>query len=894
MTLPLAQLEGKYEILLKIKEGGMGAIYKVRHLLLDEIRVVKVMRPQLALDDKLKRRFINEAKLAKRLRTNSIAQLYDFSIDDDGVAYIVMEYIDGVALQELLAHGGAPSVGLAIEIARQGLQALSCLHHEGMIHRDIAADNLMLTKNFDRRPLVKLIDLGIAKDNRADASGTAIGTFLGKARYSAPEQFSEEGSSALGARSDLYSFGVLLYELLTAKSPIGGTNFSELVASHLFRPPRSFDETDPEARIDPGLRTVVLHALEKDPANRMASAEEFADLLAPYQGTADARDELARRLAVAQGSDELSEYPDPGSSQSKLNKQFVKGPTPSPPPFPSPVADESHEKKRQVTRRENEIGGLISAGKLDEAESTLDAAVQELGSRPVFDTLRQALQNARLEVRERQRRKKVKDKAAEHSGVVSEIKRLVDSGDVEQAEKMLAEAERARSQRMRDARRASELVQQARNALEFQRLSEARERIAEALKLDPTNEAAKSVRQQITDLEQRVALDEACGMIANAIASHRFDEAVKQLAVAEGEFGRNADLAGLRARLAEAREQQREKLLAEVARGIEKLLASGEVDDAQRGLDAAIKAHGRQLAFDTLRTRIDETRRKQEHRKAVAQEVASIEALLGQGKLDRAGKQLEISMSLYGEDPDFVALRSRLDAAIDEHEHMLAQQRAEQDRKQARQREDKQRKEQERQKAAEKSTTVDPGPDSLQIRSLRKRLDEKKEEQRHEVRRHAAPSDDAPVDRTVLLPSRKLAQATATATAPTTGRGPLIGITVAAAVIVIAVAAYFLWPTPPVDPVVPVVVNGNLVLDAWPWAEVTSIVDSDGNARTVAAATFTPVNLSLEPGSYTVSLSHGDQPPQQVRIEIRSSETTEKRVSFAAPDADAYFKLEGW
>jgi serine/threonine-protein kinase len=90
VTLPLAKLEGKYEILEKIQEGGMGAIYKVRHLLLDEIRVVKVMKPQLAVDEKLKRRFINEAKLAKRLRAGNIAQLYDFVLDEDGVAYIVM------------------------------------------------------------------------------------------------------------------------------------------------------------------------------------------------------------------------------------------------------------------------------------------------------------------------------------------------------------------------------------------------------------------------------------------------------------------------------------------------------------------------------------------------------------------------------------------------------------------------------------------------------------------------------------------------------------------------------------------------------------------------------------------------------------------------------------
>ena len=345
VTLPLAKLEGKYEILEKIQEGGMGAIYKVRHLLLDEIRVVKVMKPQLAVDEKLKRRFINEAKLAKRLRAGNIAQLYDFVLDEDGVAYIVMEYIDGVTLQEMLRHSGTPTPGFAVELSRQGLRALSCLHHEGMVHRDIASDNLMVTKNFDRRPLVKLIDLGIAKDSRAsDGNRTEAGTFLGKARYSAPEQFSEEGSAALGPRSDLYSFGVLMYELLTGVSPIGGKSFSELVASHLFRPPKSFDETDPEGRVDPALRALVMQALEKDPANRMGSAEELSDMLAPFQSDSDHREELEQRLAQCRSAVEVREQSDPGSSEPRMKNAFpAKKTTPPAQPYPQPVPDDERQ-----------------------------------------------------------------------------------------------------------------------------------------------------------------------------------------------------------------------------------------------------------------------------------------------------------------------------------------------------------------------------------------------------------------------------------------------------------------------------------------------------------------------------------------------------------------------
>ena len=170
-TLPLSQIEGKYEILEKIREGGMGAIYKVRHRLLDEIRVVKVMRPQIADSEDQQRRFLREARAAIRLRHPNIAQLYDFAVEADGIAYMVMEFIDGVTLQEMLAKNGPPPLDLTLEIARQSLEALGYLHAHGYVHRDVSPDNLMLTQDVDGQPQVKLIDLGIAKDLAAAPRG---------------------------------------------------------------------------------------------------------------------------------------------------------------------------------------------------------------------------------------------------------------------------------------------------------------------------------------------------------------------------------------------------------------------------------------------------------------------------------------------------------------------------------------------------------------------------------------------------------------------------------------------------------------------------------------------------------------------------------------------------
>ena len=159
----VGSLEGKYEVLEKLHEGGMGAIYKVRHRLLDEIRVIKVMRPQHETDEGLRARFLREAQMAVKLRHPHIAQMYDFAFDEGGRGFIVMEYVEGISLQQLLQRVSAPSLGLSLDVSRQTLTALGFLHRKGIIHRDISPDNIMVTKDDLGRPFVKLIDLGIAK-----------------------------------------------------------------------------------------------------------------------------------------------------------------------------------------------------------------------------------------------------------------------------------------------------------------------------------------------------------------------------------------------------------------------------------------------------------------------------------------------------------------------------------------------------------------------------------------------------------------------------------------------------------------------------------------------------------------------------------------------------------
>ena len=272
MSFPLEHLEDKYEILGKLREGGMGAIYKVRHRVLDDIRVIKVMLPSTERDATFRQRFLNEARTAINLRNDNLVMIYDCRIDDAGRAYIVMEFIDGQSLRELVDDPRPLPLAVALELARQGLAALRYLHRKGIVHRDISPDNLMVGLDEAGEPTVKLIDLGIAKAKEEDSGLTDTGVFIGKFKYCAPEQFGASGSKGADERCDIYSFGIVMYELLTSHHPFPGNDGVAVIAAHLYSPPLDFATSDPDGRVPDELRQVVLRALEKRPADRWQSA----------------------------------------------------------------------------------------------------------------------------------------------------------------------------------------------------------------------------------------------------------------------------------------------------------------------------------------------------------------------------------------------------------------------------------------------------------------------------------------------------------------------------------------------------------------------------------------------------------------------------------------------
>lgn len=295
---PGQMLDGKYEILEKIGEGGMGEVYKARHVHLDEIRIIKVTKPDALGEGPDSRRFQEEARLATLVRHPNVAALYDFSRLPDGSFYMVWEFIDGITVEEWLRRNGRFPAPRALDVARQVLAGLAEIHAQGIVHRDLSPDNILLRETRDGRLVAKIIDLGIAKRVAADAlSMTSSGVFVGKLKYCSPEQAGalSPGESVDG-RSDLYSFGVVLYEMLTGHTPFESATPEEYLGKHLHTTPPPLDTTGLPPRAGPALASAVSRALEKRREKRFRDAREFAaalERIAPAAGFSESGEAAA-------------------------------------------------------------------------------------------------------------------------------------------------------------------------------------------------------------------------------------------------------------------------------------------------------------------------------------------------------------------------------------------------------------------------------------------------------------------------------------------------------------------------------------------------------------------------------------------------------------------------
>ncbi|WP_340690038.1 serine/threonine protein kinase [Hydrogenobacter thermophilus] len=258
---------GPYKIVEKLGEGGMGVVYKGIHTQIEQVVAIKALYPNYAKDQEFRERFIREAKTQAKFHHPNLVNILNYLEDQDGNMYIVMEYVDGGSLEDRLKRG-AFNIKDAVSVIVQVLNALAYMHSKGIVHRDIKPANIMFSGD-----TVKVSDFGIAKPI-ADKGLTRTGAIVGTVLYMAPEVIKGEPATYAG---DLYAVGVILYQMLTGRSPFFGRTDFEIMKAHTEKDPPSLEELVPH--IPKGIGDIVKKALAKDPKDRFKSAEEFKTAL---------------------------------------------------------------------------------------------------------------------------------------------------------------------------------------------------------------------------------------------------------------------------------------------------------------------------------------------------------------------------------------------------------------------------------------------------------------------------------------------------------------------------------------------------------------------------------------------------------------------------------------
>lgn len=306
-SLSVLSLEGKvvdnrYQVLEKIAEGGMGAVYKAEHLLIKRVIALKVLHPNLADNEESLKRFLYEARIASKLTHPNAVTVYDFGVEK-GMPFIAMEYVEGETLRQVIASDGAMSLDKAYFIFSQACLAVSEAHKLGIIHRDLKPDNIMLTVKDDGTIWVRVLDFGIAKlllpsDQGQSMVLTREGTFVGTPQYMSPEA----ADNIQDARSDIYSLGIILYEMLSGEVPFKAPSVLQLLMKHAAEPPPSITKRKFSLGISQEIEAVVFKALEKDPNVRYQTVSEMvADLKAAFDKT------QSRGLHIFQPSNQIIE-----------------------------------------------------------------------------------------------------------------------------------------------------------------------------------------------------------------------------------------------------------------------------------------------------------------------------------------------------------------------------------------------------------------------------------------------------------------------------------------------------------------------------------------------------------------------------------------------------------
>src|SRR5688500_1685054 len=277
-------LDGQYQIETLLGRGGMGAVYRARHILLGDRVAIKMLPPEMRSNAEWLRRFQREGQAARRFRHPNAVTVYDLRTSSDGMIYLVMEYVEGTTLDAELKKRGRFSPAEALATLKPVISVLNAAHAMGVVHRDLKPENIMIGKaGTGGEPVVKLLDLGIAKlrevagaEKTGSTNLTVAGQMLGTPYYMSPEQWGElpeDGSSEIDGRADIYSLGVVFYEIIAGKRPFSGVTILELRKQHVTLTAQPLHEVASNVPVDFG--KALMRAMAKDRGDRQATAGEL-------------------------------------------------------------------------------------------------------------------------------------------------------------------------------------------------------------------------------------------------------------------------------------------------------------------------------------------------------------------------------------------------------------------------------------------------------------------------------------------------------------------------------------------------------------------------------------------------------------------------------------------
>jgi serine/threonine protein kinase len=654
MAASLPKKIGKYDVIDVIGKGGMGIVYRAQDPFLDRTVAIKIMTINYADSPDLLQRFYREAKATANLQHPNIVTVYELG-EHDGSPYLAMQYLEGASLEMLLRSSEPLSLLQKIDIIVQTCHGLAYAHQRGIVHRDIKPGNIMVLKDGS----VKIVDFGIARIG--DTNFTRTGQFMGSLNYMSPEQLNDK--LQIDGRTDVYSTGVVLYQLLTGKLPFEADNTGATLMKILNEPPPPLSKYISD--YPPEVEAINIKALMKDRDQRYSSADDLALDLAQVRDRfrtervnshMQRAELLLQRNNLTRANDELVEvlkldrhHTKAASLLRTLRKQLER--------------EQSAERARQLRDQAEEA---YRRKEFDPALIYLDQAISLDTTNADLQQLRAQVQTAKAELEQLRQLRQRADEALvlrkwdEALALLDQVVKL-DSDNTELIE-LRNSIRRSRTLRA-DALRRAELARRAGD------LTEAKLAVEEALALEPSDTTARAlnaiISKEIAERSKRKKLDELVSAARKEIGLGQFTTALDLLSQAKAIDASVPEIQQLIDSATSAREiQRRRQALERACNEIEELLNRDEYSAACARADEALRSFPNDQGLLTLKSFAEKQREVASRRLLAESELVSARQLFDAGRLNQAQLILNAALVRYPDEPRLLSFLTAVTDAI--------------------------------------------------------------------------------------------------------------------------------------------------------------------------------------------------------------------------------------